>query len=37
MLMKDVDYSLKKTKKYKDFDFLNFDSLDIAEEPSSSS
>ena len=35
MLLKDVDFHLSVVKRYKDFDFINFESLDIDEEAQS--
>lgn len=32
MLLKDIDYIVKVAKKYKDFDFINFENLDIQEK-----
>ncbi len=32
MLLKDIHYIVKVSKKYKDFDFINFENLDIDEK-----
>lgn len=32
MLMKDVTFEMKKIKKFKEFEFLNFDSLDVPDD-----